>query len=90
MAFAEQAAREREEHRREPAARVEQTRAAERSRTAREVHDIVAYSLAVVNVQAATALAIGTEEHMRESLVGVKASSKEALTQVRSLVGGAA
>lgn len=72
---------------RESARRVAQAQTDERSRIAREIHDIVAHSLAVVNVQAATALAVGTPEQMRDSLTGVRASSKEALGELRSLVG---
>lgn len=87
IAFKEQLKRERETHQRESAAQLHQAKSAERARIAREIHDIVAHSLAVVNVQASTALAIGTEEQMRESLASVKDSSKEALTEVRSLVG---
>ncbi len=70
----------------ESARRVVQAQAQERSRIAREIHDIVAHSLAVVNVQASTALAIGTEQQMRESLTGVRDASKGALDELRSLV----
>ena len=80
-------ARARLEHDRETALRVTQAQIEERARIAREVHDVVAHSLAVVNVQANTALAIGTEEQMRDSLLGVRDASKSALDEVRSLVG---
>lgn len=86
VAYAEQIARERVEHERELSRRVAQAQSDERARIARELHDIVAHSLAVVTVQANTALALGTPEHMRESLVGVRDASKGALGELRSLV----
>lgn len=86
LAHVDALARARAEHEREAGRRVAQAEADERARIAREIHDIVAHSLAVVNVQASTALAVGTEAHMRDSLAGVRDSSKSALGELRSLV----
>ncbi|GAB3625078.1 sensor histidine kinase [Mariniluteicoccus endophyticus] len=64
-------------------------RAAEEERTmiAREVHDVVAHSLAVARVQASTALAIGGEEHLRAALETIKDLTGSALAETRDLVG---
>lgn len=86
VAYLDQQARAHAEHIRETSRRVAQAQVDERARIAREIHDIVAHSLAVVNVQASTALAIGTEDRMRESLSGVRDASGEALAELRSLV----
>ncbi|GMA37988.1 sensor histidine kinase [Mobilicoccus caccae] len=86
VAYREQLERERDEHEREAARRVLTAQTDERARIAREIHDIVAHSLAVVNVQASTALAVGGEAQMRESLTGVRDASKSALGELRSLV----
>ncbi|WP_344717119.1 sensor histidine kinase, partial [Brevibacterium daeguense] len=68
--------------------RVRETQAAarEREKIAREVHDIVAHSLTVVQVQASTALALDRPDQMKEALTQISASSKAALGEVRSLV----
>lgn len=69
------------------AARVRHAAEAERTRIAREVHDIVAHSLAVTQVQAATALSIGGAEVQREALTVIRDASKAALADTRALVG---
>ena len=66
--------------------RIAEAQADERARIARELHDIVAHSLAVVQVQASTGLALGDREPMRDALVNVRAASQEALAELRSLV----
>nr|WP_243888846.1 histidine kinase [Dermatophilus congolensis] len=86
LTYATELRRAEEQHRRDLDRRVQQAQTDERARIAREIHDIVAHSLAVVNVQAATALAIGTENQMRQSLTTIKDASKDAITQMRSLV----
>lgn len=53
---------------------------------AREVHDVVAHSLAVVQVQASTALAIGTPEQATTALRAVKETASRALNDTRALV----
>jgi signal transduction histidine kinase len=60
----------------------------ERMRIAREVHDIVAHSLSIVTVQsaAATALIDSDPERARESIEHVRATSKQALTELRSVL----
>lgn len=63
--------------------------ASERNRIAREVHDIVAHSVTLIQVEAATGLAIAeTEpEHARHSLETIKKASRDSLTEIRYLVG---
>lgn len=63
-----------------------QARAEERTRIAREIHDVVGHSLTVTGVQARTALAIGDEAALRCGLEAVRDSSADALAQLRSLV----
>ncbi|GAB3705533.1 sensor histidine kinase [Mariniluteicoccus flavus] len=60
---------------------------AERTMIAREVHDIVAHNLAVVRVQAATGLALGGEDRLREALTTIRDVTSEALAETRDLVG---
>lgn len=60
---------------------------AERAMIAREVHDIVAHNLAVVRVQAATALALGGEDRLRAALQAIKDVTGDALGETRELVG---
>lgn len=67
-------------------ARVAKAEERERTRIAREVHDIVAHSLAVVQVQAGTGLAIGTEAQLRTALTTVRDTSGAALQEVRALL----
>ncbi|MET0190526.1 MAG: histidine kinase, partial [Pseudonocardia sediminis] len=72
-------------------ARTRETLAAarERNRIAREVHDIVAHSVALIQVEAATGLAIAETEpdHARHSLQTIKDVSRASLTEIRYLVG---
>lgn len=70
----------------------------ERLRIARELHDVLAHSISVINVQAGVALALMDErpEQARTALTTIKAASKEALGEVRQVLdtlrspGGAA
>jgi signal transduction histidine kinase len=61
----------------------------ERLRIARELHDVLAHSISLINVQASTALHLADErpEQARAALSAIKQASKEALTEVRSVLG---
>lgn len=78
--------RERERLDAQTVARIDRARTGERERIAREVHDIVAHNLAVIQVQASTSIAVGSEEQLRESMLAIKRTSSEALTEIRTLV----
>ncbi|MCF3103738.1 sensor histidine kinase [Streptomyces roseoverticillatus] len=70
-------------------AAAEQRRAGEeRLRIARELHDVLAHSISVINVQAGVGLAlIDTHpEQARAALTTIKAASKEALGEVRQVL----
>lgn len=73
--------------RREAAARAE--RDEYRLTLARDIHDVVAHSLSMINVQASVALHLGTDhpEKLRPALEAIKTASKESLTEVRQLLG---
>ncbi|MEU5106274.1 MULTISPECIES: sensor histidine kinase [unclassified Streptomyces] len=80
----EQWARERAER-----AAVERRRAdEERLRIARELHDVLAHSISVINVQAGVGLALLDQdpEQARTALTTIKAASKEALGEVRQVL----
>lgn len=77
-------AREREER-----AAAEKRRAdEERLRIARELHDVLAHSISVINVQAGVGLALldSDPEQARAALTTIKAASKEALGEVRQVL----
>jgi signal transduction histidine kinase len=61
----------------------------ERSRIAREVHDIVAHDVSVIVAQAATARRVSAAqpEKTTEALASIEAVGREALDGLRSLVG---
>ena len=63
--------------------------AEERARIARELHDIVAHNMsaAVVQAEAAEEVLIEQPEQARQALRRVQGTSREALTEVRRLVG---
>jgi len=78
--------RAREEAEREAA---ERRRAGEeRLRIARELHDVLAHSISVINVQAGVGLALldSDPEQARTALTSIKTTSKEALGEVRQLL----
>ncbi|MFF6777168.1 sensor histidine kinase [Streptomyces sp. NPDC012637] len=80
----EQWARERTER-----AAAERRRAdEERLRIARELHDVLAHSLSVINVQAGVGLALLDSDpgQARTALTTIKAASKEALGEVRQVL----
>ena len=56
---------------------------------ARDIHDVVAHSLSMINVQASVALHVGSDDpaKLRPALEAIKAASKESLTEVRQLLG---
>lgn len=62
---------------------------AERMRIARELHDVIGHALSQINVQAGVGLHLWDRdpEQARNSLVAIRASSKEALAEVRSVLG---
>jgi signal transduction histidine kinase len=63
--------------------------AAERERIARELHDVIAHSLSVMVVQAQAADRVLEGEHpsAREALASIDATGRQALTEMRRLVG---
>ena len=72
--------------------REEQARLAvaeERARIARELHDVVAHSVSVMTVQtgAVRRLLTPEQERERETLLGVERTGREALTEMRRLLG---
>ncbi|MFJ4868265.1 sensor histidine kinase [Streptomyces sp. NPDC088757] len=89
---ASEAAREKSEQRkrrRADRAAAERRRAdAERLRIARELHDVLAHSISVINVQAGVGLALldSDPEQARTALATIKAASKEALGEVRQVL----
>jgi signal transduction histidine kinase len=60
----------------------------EQLRIARELHDVVAHNLSLINVQAGTALHLIDErpELAESALVAIKGASKDALDELRALV----
>jgi signal transduction histidine kinase len=61
----------------------------ERLRMARDLHDVVAHNIAVINVQANTALHLMERqpERARSALVTINEVSKQALVELRSILG---
>ncbi|MDJ0342906.1 sensor histidine kinase [Streptomyces sp. H10-C2] len=80
----ERIARERRDHEEAESRRADE----ERLRIARELHDVLAHSISVINVQAGVALALMDErpEQARSALITIKAASKEALGEVRQVL----
>ncbi|WP_157802948.1 sensor histidine kinase [Compostimonas suwonensis] len=62
---------------------------AERVRIARELHDVLAHSLSQINVQASVGLHLAEQqpERAREALANIKVTSKDALDDVRQVLG---
>lgn len=62
---------------------------AERLRIARELHDVLAHGIATINVQAGVAAHVLHErpEHAEQALRTIKATSKEALRELRGILG---
>jgi signal transduction histidine kinase len=61
----------------------------ERMRIARDVHDVVAHNISVINVQANTALHLMDRqpERARQALTAINEVSKQALAELRSVLG---
>lgn len=61
----------------------------ERLRIARELHDVVAHHMSLINVQAGVALHLVDKrpEQAQTALAAIKDASKEALVELRALVG---
>lgn len=61
----------------------------ERLRIARELHDVLAHNISLINVQAAVALHLLDErpEAARGALTTIKQASKDVLTEMRSVLG---
>jgi signal transduction histidine kinase len=61
----------------------------ERIRIARELHDAVAHNMSLINIQAGVALHLMDDEpsQVREALTTIKGASKEALVELRSILG---
>ena len=61
----------------------------ERLRIARELHDVVAHHMSLINVQAGVALHLVDRkpEQAQTALMAIKDASKEALVELRALVG---
>jgi len=74
---------------REHTAAAERAVIAERQRIARELHDVIAHSVSVMTVQtgAVRRLLRPEQEREREALETVEATGREALTEMRRLVG---
>jgi len=62
---------------------------AERLRIARELHDVLAHGIATINVQAGVAAHVLHErpDHAAEALRTIKATSKDALRELRGILG---
>jgi signal transduction histidine kinase len=78
-----------EQLRRARADQAEQAAVEERNRIAGELHDVVAHAMSAMVVQAGGArrLAAKDPERAREGFVAVEATGREALTEIRRLLG---
>ncbi|MGW1159190.1 sensor histidine kinase [Streptomyces sp. NPDC002519] len=61
----------------------------ERSRIARELHDVVAHHMSVISIQAQVAahLAENPSDELTENLAGIRQNALEALTELRRVLG---
>ena len=77
------------EARRRQAETVRREAGEERLRIARELHDVVAHHMSLINVQAGVALHLVDRkpEQVETSLQTIKDASREALNELRSLIG---
>ncbi|MGW0707407.1 sensor histidine kinase [Streptomyces sp. NPDC002643] len=91
LALSEVARARREQWARERAERAQAARRREdeeRLRIARELHDVLAHSISVINIQAGVGLALldSDPDQARTALTTIKAASKEALGEVRQVL----
>ncbi|MBT2469583.1 sensor histidine kinase [Streptomyces sp. ISL-66] len=71
------------------AERAQRTLLEERTRIARELHDVVAHHMSVISIQAQVApyLVENPSEELKENLAGIRANALEALTELRRVLG---
>ncbi|MFJ2828935.1 sensor histidine kinase [Streptomyces sp. NPDC087263] len=69
--------------------RARRTLLEERSRIARELHDVVAHHMSVISIQAQVAphLVENPPQELRENLEGIRQNALEALTELRRVLG---
>ncbi|WP_229859056.1 sensor histidine kinase [Streptomyces poonensis] len=69
--------------------RARRTLLEERSRIARELHDVVAHHMSVISIQAQVAphLVKDPPEELKENLAGIRQNALEALTELRRVLG---
>ncbi|MEU6220605.1 sensor histidine kinase [Streptomyces sp. NPDC047022] len=69
--------------------RARRTLLEERSRIARELHDVVAHHMSVISIQAQVAphLVENPSDELRENLDGIRANALEALAELRRVLG---
>ncbi|WP_329550162.1 sensor histidine kinase [Streptomyces sp. NBC_01356] len=69
--------------------RARRTLLEERSRIARELHDVVAHHMSVISIQAQVAphLVENPSKELRENLEGIRQNALEALTELRRVLG---
>ncbi|MFE9553922.1 sensor histidine kinase [Streptomyces sp. NPDC006692] len=69
--------------------RARRTLLEERTRIARELHDVVAHHMSVISIQAQVAphLVENPSDELRENLAGIRQNAVEALTELRRVLG---
>lgn len=69
--------------------RARRTLLEERSRIARELHDVVAHHMSVISIQAQVAphLVENPSDELRENLAGIRQNALDALTELRRVLG---
>ncbi|MGP3935209.1 sensor histidine kinase [Nonomuraea sp. KM88] len=69
--------------------RARRTLLEERSRIARELHDVVAHHMSVISIQAQVAphLVTNPSDELKENLAGIRENAVEALTELRRVLG---
>ncbi|MFG2719803.1 sensor histidine kinase [Streptomyces sp. NPDC048416] len=69
--------------------RARRTLLEERSRIARELHDVVAHHMSVISIQAQVAphLVDNPSDELKENLAGIRQNAVEALTELRRVLG---
>ena len=80
---------QREQRRQVRAEREQRVADEQRLAIARELHDVLAHSISLINIQAGVALELldGDPEQARTALTTIKQTSKEALGEVRQVLG---